>query len=177
MARSNYYTYLSFKMTCSNFIMRQVMSSVYLVESALQLCKGLKKAFFIFRGYYPFYLIFNIFLISTLIYQTNIKECRLVNAIFEIMIVLKVIYSLLLVFSEPGKIVKDNKVEKYLKFNRKDLANMKAPMGLGTPPLRSEFCYMSRGLYARFETYSFLFMNTIAAKNAGFYYLFYLNEL
>ena len=73
--------------------------------------------------------------------------------------------------------MKDSKVEKYIKNNRKDLANVKAPMGLGTFPLRSNFCYTSKKLYARYEAFSYYFMTAIAAKNAGFYYGFFLNEV
>lgn len=42
-------------------------------------------------------------------------------------------------FTEAGSIKRDSKVEKYITNNRKDLANIKAPLGLGTPPLRANF--------------------------------------
>lgn len=86
-------------------------------------------------------------------------------------------FSVLVVFTEPGAVLPDKKLERYFKQNRKDLANVKSPMGLGTPCLRSNFCYSTKKVYARYETHSYLFMGPIAARNAGYYFLFYLNEL
>lgn len=89
----------------------------------------------------------------------------------------KLLYTLGIIFTDPGKLKKDSRVEKYFKTNRKDLANVKAPMNLGTPSLRSNFCYTTKCLYARYETHSYMFMCPIAARNAAFYYMFYLNEV
>lgn len=92
-------------------------------------------------------------------------------------ILLKFVYTFIILVSDPGKVKRDNKIERYIKNNRKDLANIKAPMGLGTPPLRANFDYNTKNLYAKYETFSYIFMKPIAAKNAGAYYLFFLNEL
>ena len=95
--------------------------------------------FFFVRGYYPLYILINLLFAYVLFADVNINQTEILYWTVICMIILKLVFTMFVVLTEPGSIEKDSKVEKYLKYNRKDLANIKTPMGLGTTPLRSNF--------------------------------------
>ena len=175
--RHNYINYIQAKMICNNYITQYLMSMVLAVEWILDKLHWPKRYLFFIRGFYPIYLMTNIVLCWILHKYTNANTPNILNWVLYLILILKLIFSVWVIYTEPGKIEKDNRIEKYFKTNRKDLANVKAPLGLGTPPIRSNFCYSSRTLYARYELHSYLFMSPVAARNSPFYYLFYLNEM
>ena len=142
--RLNYFTYLQVKMSINNFWMKYINSWILMIEKALDWCWVPKNMFFFVRGYYPLYILINLLFAYVLFTDVNINQTEILYWTVICMIILKLVFIMFVVLTEPGSIEKDSKVEKYLKYNRKDLANIKTPMGLGTTPLRSNFWYLTK---------------------------------
>jgi hypothetical protein len=112
---------------------------IMLTESVLEKLHLPKSLFFAVRGTFPILLMINMMLVFIMRNQLQDNTPHFVSLLFNLIIALKLIFTLLIICTDPGTIKKDSKIEKYFKNNRKDLANVKAPMGLGTFPLRSNF--------------------------------------
>lgn len=98
-----------------------------------------KKCFFFARGLFPIYLLVNLLLIWIQANYASVNTPGLLETFINFIIIFKILLTLLIVCGDPGKLKKDGKIEKYIANNRKDLANVKAPLSNGTFPLRSNF--------------------------------------
>lgn len=175
--RNNYLKYIQWKLWVNNLLNRYLYMAIMMVESVFERMGSARYLFFFLRGLFPIYLLVNLAFIWCFWHYAMDNTPNFLKIATYLTVWVKILMTFLLLWTDPGRMKRENKIEKYIKHNRKDLANVKAMMGNGTFPLRSNFCYISKALYTRFETYSYYFMSAIASRNAGYYYIFMLNEV